>query len=67
MNAINLKQFLAKEMAIIDAQNEIEGNSDFQYHYERLLSWRDFDLLEYWIDYNGVFDGGEHMLNLLNK
>jgi hypothetical protein len=66
MIAIKLKQFLAKEMAKIDTLNEIENNCDFSYHYERLLSWRDFDLLYYWIDYNGIFDGGIDLLNNLN-
>ena len=66
MYAIKLKQFLASEMAKIDASNEIDNNSEYQFHYERLLAWRDFDLLEYWLDYNEVFDGGQDMLNLLN-
>lgn len=67
MNPIKLKQFLAQEMAKIDCLNYVDYNSDYQYHYEKLLSWRDFDLLSYWLEYNGVFDGGEDMLNLLNK
>lgn len=66
MNPIKLKQFLAKEMAEIDASNEIENIKDYQYHYEKLLAWRDFDLLSYWLDYNGVFDGGESYLIKLN-
>jgi hypothetical protein len=32
-------------------------------HYNKLMQWRDFDLFHYWLTYNGVFDGGEDMLN----
>ncbi len=66
MCPIKLKQFLASSMAEIDASNSIENNSEYQFHYERLLSWRDFDLLSYWLEYNGVFDGGESLLINLN-
>ena len=55
------KQFLASEMAEIDAIHL--SNQTYEQHYSTLMQWRDFDLLHYWLTYNGVFDGGESMLN----
>jgi len=66
MKPIKLKQFLASEMAEIDASNEIDDRGEYMYHYEKLLSWRDFDLLAYYFEYMGVFDGGESLLMNLN-
>lgn len=57
------KVYLAKTMADIDAQNLPEKT--FQEHYDSLIKWRDFDLLKYWLEYNGVLDGGEDMLQSL--
>lgn len=57
------KIYLAKTMADIDAHNQLEKT--FQEHYDILIKWRDFDLLKYWLDYNGVLDGGEDMLQSL--
>ena len=55
------KQFLASEMAKIDADNFT--SQTYEQHYSKLMKWRDFDLFHYWLTYNGVFDGGESMLN----
>ena len=57
------KEYLAKTMAEIDVQNFPEKT--FQEHYDTLIAWRDFDLLKYWLEYNGVLDGGEDMLQVL--
>ena len=57
------KVYLAKTMADIDAQNLPEKT--FKEHYDTLIKWRDFDLLKYWLEYNGVLDGGEDMLQSL--
>jgi len=57
------KDYLAKTMAEIDVQNFPEKT--FQEHYDTLIAWRDFDLLKYWLEYNGVLDGGEDMLQVL--
>ena len=56
-----LKHFLASEMAKIDEINYPELT--YQQHYSILIKWRDFDLLNYWVHYKGVFDGGEFLLN----
>lgn len=63
-NSENLKKFLATEMALIDSINLTEKT--YQQHYESLIQWRDFDLLSYWLTYNGVFDGGESLLKHLD-
>ncbi len=60
-NSTNFKQFLASAMAEIDAMNFTEET--YAEHYNKLMQWRDFDLFHYWLTYNGVFDGGESMLN----
>jgi hypothetical protein len=59
--ATKFKQFLASSMAQVDALNFT--NENYEQHYSKLMKWRDFDLLHYWLTYNGVFDGGESMLN----
>ena len=58
-----LKHYLAQYMAEIDFQNF--GQMTCEEHYNQKMNMRDFDLLAYWLDYNGVFDGGEDMLNKL--
>lgn len=60
-NSQALKEYLASEMAEIDAMNF--EDKTYEEHYNGLMQWRDFDVLAYWLKYNGVFDGGEHMLN----
>lgn len=62
-NATNFKEFLASSMAEIDAINFTDKS--YSEHYNKLMQWRDFDLLHYWLRYNGVFDGGESMLDNL--
>ena len=62
-NSYKLKNFLAMEMALIDSMHY--DDKTYQEHYNGLMQWNDFDLLSYWIVYNGVFDGGESMLNNL--
>lgn len=62
-NSDNFKVYLAKTMADIDAYHLPEKT--FQEHYDTLIKWREFDLLRYWLIYNGVFDGGEDMLDYL--
>jgi hypothetical protein len=61
-NATNFKEFLASEMAKIDVLNNFEDKT-YEEHFNDLMQWRDFDLLHYWLRYNGVFDGGQDMLN----
>ena len=56
-----LKHFLASEMAKIDAVNL--PDQTYEQHYSTLMKWRDFDLLNYWVHFNGVFDGGETLIN----
>ena len=55
-----LKQYLADYMAEIDAINY--PDKTYEQHYINNMALRDFDLLKYWLEYNGVFDGGEEML-----
>lgn len=62
-NSIKFKQFLASEMAEIDSMNLTDKSYDKHYH--ELIQWNDFDLLAYWLTYNGVFDGGESNLEHL--
>lgn len=57
------KEYLAKYMAEIDFINF--PSKTFDQHYANNMELRDFDLLKYWLEYNGVFDGGEDMLNKL--
>jgi len=61
-NSTNFKEFLASEMAKIDTLNNFEDKT-YEEHFNELMQWRDFDLFHYWLTYNGVFDGGEDMLN----
>ena len=56
-NSTNFKQFLASAMAEIDAMN-FTDDPNLNYNIENR-----FDLFHYWLTYNGVFDGGEDMLN----
>lgn len=58
-----LKQYLADYMAEIDAINFPEKT--YEQHFIKNMMLRDFELLRYWIHYNGVFDGGEEMLTKL--
>ena len=51
-------------MADIDS-TQLGGSYDE--HYALLDHWTDFELLQYWLLYNGVFDGGEGMLNELKR
>jgi hypothetical protein len=62
-NSIKFKEFLAYSMAEIDAMNF--RNKTYDEHYNELMQWNDFDLLSYWMTYNGVFDGGESNLESL--
>ena len=57
------KQYLADYMAEIDAINF--PSKTYEQHYISNMELRDFELLRYWLEYNGVFDGGEDMLNKL--
>jgi len=57
-----LRDILISEMASIDSEN-LGGT--YEYNYENLERWSDFALLQYWLEYNGVFDGGEERLNTL--
>lgn len=60
MNGIEkLRHYLIDEMAKIDSQN-LGGT--YEFNYENLKNWNDFSLLQYWMEYNGVFDGGESLL-----
>ena len=63
INSIKFKEFIASSMAEIDAMNFEDKTYDE--HYNELMQWNDFDLLSYWITYNGVFDGGESNLESL--
>lgn len=58
-----LKHYLSQYMAEVDFQNF--GQMTFAEHYNQKMNMRDFDLLAYWLDYNGVFDGGENMISKL--
>ena len=58
-----LKIKLATEMANVDVENDI---SSFKEAYEYHLSSDPFELLYNWIEYFGVFDGGEDRLQFLN-
>ena len=58
-----LKKKLATEMANVDVENDISSfNEAYEYH----LSSDPFELLYNWIEYFGVFDGGEDRLQFLN-
>jgi hypothetical protein len=58
-----LKQYLAQSMAEIDFEH-FQGKT-IEEHYSHNYGMRDFDLLAYWMNYHGVFDGGEEMLTKL--
>jgi hypothetical protein len=58
-----LKKYLAKKMAKVDEQCM---GATFQDAYEYHLSSDPFELLYNWIEYFGVFDGGEDRLQFLN-
>ena len=58
-----LKKKLATKMANVDVENDISSfNEAYEYH----LSSDPFELLYNWIEYFGVFDGGEDRLQFLN-
>jgi hypothetical protein len=58
-----LKKKLATEMAKVDVENNISNFADaYEYH----ISSDSFELLYNWIEYFGVFDGGEDRIQLLN-
>ena len=57
-----LKIKLAEDLADIDAQNFLCSYEEAFIHH---LTSDPFQLLEYWLDYFGVFDGGEDLLLLL--
>lgn len=59
-NVDRFKQYLADYMAEIDAVNF--PDQTFEEHFEKNMALRDFELLQVWLGYNGVFDGGEDML-----
>lgn len=51
-------------MAEIDSA---QLHQTYKESYDLLDQYSDFELLQYWITYNGVFDGGESMLNELKR
>lgn len=60
--SFKLKKALAKTMAEVDSKcMGVDESQAFEYH----LTSDPFELLHYWIEYFGVFDGGEDMLELL--
>lgn len=61
--SFELKKKISREMAEVDAENFL---LDYQEAYEKHLASDPFELLEYWITYMGVFDGGESRLQYLN-
>jgi hypothetical protein len=61
--SIKLKKKIAHEMAEIDSNNL---GVTYQDAYEMHLCSDAFTLLGYWIEYMGVFDGGEDLLEWLN-
>ncbi len=63
-NIQKFREYLISYMAEIDA---IQLGGEYEKHYRELSRWNDFDLLQYWLIYNGVFDGGESMLMELKR
>jgi hypothetical protein len=61
--SIELKKKIAQEMAEIDSENL---GVKYQDAYEKHLCSDSFALLQYWIEYMGIFDGGEERLKWLN-
>jgi hypothetical protein len=61
--SIELKKKLANEMAEVDSDNL---GVTYQDAYEMHLCSDSFALLQYWIEYMGVFDGGEDRLKFIN-
>ena len=61
--SFELKKKLAHIMAEVDKKCM---GTDYQKAYEYHLCSESFELLEYWLSYFGVFDGGEDMLQELN-
>ena len=59
-NVDRFKLYLAAYMAEIDSINF--PDQTFEEHLEKNMDLRDFELLQVWLGYNGVFDGGEDML-----
>lgn len=56
---LELKRHLAKTMAKVD--HDCMG-TDFDKAYEFHLASESFELLAYWMEYFGVFEGGEELL-----
>jgi len=56
-----LKHSLASDMAKIDAVNL--PHETYEQHYSTLMKWRDFDLLNYWVHNQGIFDAGKILIN----
>ena len=61
--ALELKKYLAKKMAKIDANCM---GSDFDEAYEYHLASDSFELLEYYISYFGVYDGDDNVMQELH-
>lgn len=59
-----MRYYLSNYMAEIDTA-QLGGT--YEEHYKKLDTWTDFELLRYWLLYNGVFDGGESMLMELKR
>jgi hypothetical protein len=60
----NMRAYLVDYMAEVDS---IQLGGAFEYRKAQLECWSDFALLQYWLTYNGVFDGGESMLTELKR
>ena len=60
--AFELKKKLAKKMAEVDEKcMGVDYGKAYEYH----LTCESFELLEYWLSYFGVFEGGEELLQEL--
>lgn len=60
----DFRHFLIDAMAKVDC---IHLFDNYDYHYKHLSDYSDFSLLQYWLTYHGVFDGGESNLNELKR
>jgi hypothetical protein len=60
----DFRKYLLDYMAEIDS---VQLHQTYKESYDILDQYSDFELLQYWITYNGVFDGGESMLNELKR
>lgn len=61
---VDFRYYLTDYMSTIDTA-QLGGTYDE--HYKKFDTWTDFELLRYWLLYNGVFDGGESMLMELKR